>query len=196
MRTHFSKHALIAAAVFTTAITSSCGNLGSNDSLMSPSSVSAAASASTVKLNGSGATFPEPLYAQWADAYKATKGVELNYAAIGSGGGIKQIQSRTVDFGASDDPIKIDDLEKNGLVQLPATVGGVVLAYNLPGRGGEIKLDGATVADIFLGKVTKWTDARIAQINAGTKLPTSRLRRFTAPIARARPIFSPRTCRK
>ena len=116
MRTHFSRHALIAAAVFTIAITSSCGNRGSNASPMSPSSVSAAAAASTVKLNGAGATFPAPLYAQWADAYKAAKGVELNYAAIGSGGGMKQIQARTVDFGASDDPMKSDDLEKNGLV--------------------------------------------------------------------------------
>jgi phosphate transport system substrate-binding protein len=136
-----------------------------------PATKSETSAASGVKLNGAGATFPAPLYAQWADAYKAAKGVELNYAAIGSGGGIKQIISRTVDFGASDDPMKIEDLQKNGLVQFPATMGGVVLAYNLPGLTGEVKLDGPTVADMFQGKVKKWNDPRIAQMNAGVKLP-------------------------
>jgi phosphate transport system substrate-binding protein len=130
-----------------------------------------AARTSAMKLNGAGATFPAPLYAQWADAYKTATGTEINYAAIGSGGGIKQIESRTVDFGASDDPLKIDDLQKNGLIQFPAIIGGVVLAYNLPGFSGELKLDGPTVADIFLGKIKNWDDPRIQQLNSGAQLP-------------------------
>jgi phosphate transport system substrate-binding protein len=97
--------------------------------------------------------------------------VEINYAAIGSGGGINQITARTVDFGGSDDPLKIDDLKKKGLIQFPAIIGGVVVAYNLPGFNGEIKLDGPTVADIFLGKVKSWDDPRIHQLNPGTQLP-------------------------
>ena len=125
----------------------------------------------TSTLNGAGATFPAPLYAQWADAYRSAKGVEINYAAIGSGGGINQIAARTVDFGASDDPLKIDDLRKRGLIQFPAIIGGVVVAYNLPGFSGELKLDGPTVADIFLGKVKSWDDPRVQQLNPGTWLP-------------------------
>jgi len=124
-----------------------------------------------VKLNGAGATFPAPLYSQWSSAYKNASGVEINYAAIGSGGGIKQIEARTVDFGASDDPLKIDELQKKGLFQFPAIIGGVVLAYNLPGFDGEIRLDGPTVADMFLGKVKQWDDPRIHQLNPRTKLP-------------------------
>jgi phosphate transport system substrate-binding protein len=126
---------------------------------------------STLRLNGAGATFPAPLYAQWADAYRNATGVEINYAAIGSGGGINQIAARTVDFGASDDPLKIDDLQKKGLIQFPAIIGGVVVAYNLPGFSGELKLDGPTIADIFLGKIKNWDDPRIHQLNPGTQLP-------------------------
>jgi len=122
-------------------------------------------------LNGAGATFPAPLYSQWADAYRNATSVEINYAAIGSGGGISQIQARTVDFGASDAPLTMDQLQKSGLIQFPAIIGGVVLAYNLPGFNGEVKLDGTTVADIFLGKIKNWDDPRIAQLNPGTKFP-------------------------
>jgi phosphate transport system substrate-binding protein len=130
-----------------------------------------AARTSTLRLNGAGATFPAPLYAQWADAYKNATGVEINYAAIGSGGGINQITAKTVDFGASDDPLKIDDLRGKGLIQFPAIIGGVVVAYNLPGFSGELKLDGPTVADIFLGKVKNWDDPPIRQMNPGSQLP-------------------------
>jgi phosphate transport system substrate-binding protein len=126
---------------------------------------------SGIRLNGAGATFPAPLYSQWADAYRNATGVEINYAAIGSGGGISQIQARTVDFGASDAPLTSDQLEKSGLIQFPAIIGGVVLAYNLPGFNGEVKLDGSTLADIFLGKIKNWDDPRIGQLNPGTKLP-------------------------
>ena len=118
-----------------------------------------------------GATFPAPLYAQWADAYRNSTGVEINYAAIGSGGGISQIEARTVDFGASDAPLTSDQLQKSGLIQFPAIIGGVVLAYNLPGFSGEVKLDGPTVADIFLGKIKTWDDARIRELNPGITLP-------------------------
>jgi phosphate transport system substrate-binding protein len=126
---------------------------------------------SGIRLNGAGATFPAPLYAQWADAYRNATGVEINYAAIGSGGGISQIEARTVDFGASDAPLTSDQLQKAGLIQFPAIIGGVVLAYNLPGFSGEVKLDGPAVADIFLGKVKNWDDARIRQLNPGITLP-------------------------
>src|SRR5215469_6077057 len=130
-----------------------------------------AARSSGIKINGAGATFPAPLYAQWADAYRNATGVEINYAAIGSGGGISQIQARTVDFGASDAPLTMDQLQKSGLIQFPAIIGGVVLAYNLPGFSGEVKLDGPTIADIFLGKIKNWDDPRIAQLNSGIKFP-------------------------
>jgi phosphate transport system substrate-binding protein len=123
-------------------------------------------------ITGAGATFPYPIYAKWAEAYKAKTGVGLNYQSIGSGGGIKQIIAKTVDFGASDAPLTVDDLNKNGLMQFPMVVGGVVPVYNLPGiKAGEIHLTGAVLADIYLGKVTKWNDAEIAALNKNVKLP-------------------------
>jgi len=126
---------------------------------------------SAMKLNGAGATFPAPLYAQWAAAFRKAANMEINYAAIGSGGGINQIVARTVDFGATDDPLTIEELQKNGLVQFPAIIGGVVLAYNLSDFSGELKLDGPAVADIFLGKIKHWDDPRIQQLNPGSHLP-------------------------
>ena len=130
------------------------------------------ASAMAVDIIGAGATFPYPIYAKWADAYKKQTGVSLNYQSIGSGGGIKQIQAKTVDFGASDMPMKPEELEKNGLVQFPAIVGGNVIVYNIKGvESGKMKLSGALVADIFLGKITKWNDAAIAKLNPGLTLP-------------------------
>jgi phosphate transport system substrate-binding protein len=132
----------------------------------------AATPARAVDITGAGATFPYPIYAKWADAYKKQTDVALNYQSIGSGGGIKQIQARTVDFGASDMPMKADELEKNGLVQFPAIVGGNVIVYNLKGiDSGKIKLTGVVIADIFLGKVTRWNDPAIAKLNAGVNLP-------------------------
>src|SRR5258706_15196113 len=107
-------------------------------------------------ITGAGATFPYPIYAKWADAYKKATGVGMNYQPIGSGGGIKQITAKTVDFGASDAPMKPEDLEKNGLIQFPAIMGGVVPVYNLKGVGaGQIRLTGPLVADMYLGKVPK-----------------------------------------
>jgi phosphate transport system substrate-binding protein len=132
-----------------------------------------AGTAQAVDITGAGATFPYPIYAKWADAYKKATGVGMNYQSIGSGGGIKQITAKTVDFGASDAPMKGEDLEKNGLVQFPAIMGGVVPVYNLKGiKTGELKLTGPLLADIYLGKVKAWNDPAIAKLNPGANLPS------------------------
>ena len=123
-------------------------------------------------ISGAGATFPAPLYAKWAEGYKAQAGVDLNYQAIGSGGGIKQIKARTVDFGASDKPLKLDELNRAGLYQFPTVIGGVVPALNVPGlKPGQLHLTGAMLADIYLGKIARWNDAAIAALNPGVSLP-------------------------
>jgi phosphate transport system substrate-binding protein len=128
--------------------------------------------AAAVDITGAGATFPYPIYAKWADAYRKATGIGMNYQSIGSGGGIKQITAKTVDFGASDMPMKPEDLEKNGLLQFPAIMGGVVPVYNIKGMsGGEITLTGPVIADIYLGKIKKWNEAPIASLNKGVKLP-------------------------
>jgi len=130
------------------------------------------ATAFAADITGAGATFPYPIYAKWADAYKKATGTGMNYQSIGSGGGIKQITAKTVNFGASDMPMKVEDLEKNGLMQFPAIMGGVVPVYNLKGiKAGEIKFTGELLANIYLGKVKKWNDAAIAGLNPGVKLP-------------------------
>src|SRR5918911_2453911 len=112
--------------------------------------------AGAADISGAGATFPYPVYAKWAEAYKAKTGTAMNYQSIGSGGGIKQIQAKTVDFGASDMPLKPEDLEKSGLIQFPAIMGGVVPVVNVKGiEAGKLKLDGPTLASIYLGEITK-----------------------------------------
>ena len=133
------------------------------------------AAASAADITGAGATFPYPIYAKWADAYKKTSGNSLNYQSIGSGGGIKQIQAKTVDFGASDMPLKPEELEKDGLMQFPTVMGGDVPVYNLPGTMGEIKFTGEVLADIYLGKIKHWNDPAIAALNKGIKLPNSQI---------------------
>jgi len=131
-----------------------------------------AAAPATAAISGAGATFPAPLYAKWAEAQKADTGLALNYQAIGSGGGIKQIKASTVAFGATDKPLKPEELEEAGLVQFPTVIGGVVPVVNLPGiANGQLKLTAGVLADIFLGKITKWNDPKLAAINAGTALP-------------------------
>jgi len=123
-------------------------------------------------ITGAGATFPYPIYAKWADAYKKQTGVGLNYQSIGSGGGIKQITAKTVAFGASDMPMKAEELDKNGLMQFPAIMGGDVIVYNLKGvRSEEITLTGPVIADIYLGRVKMWNDPAIAKMNPAVKLP-------------------------
>jgi len=131
-----------------------------------------AGSVFAVDITGAGATFPYPIYAKWAEAYKAKSGVAMNYQSIGSGGGIKQIVAKTVDFGASDMPLKPEALEKDGLMQFPAVMGGVVPVINVSGiEAGQLKLDGKVLAEIFLGKISKWNDPAIVALNAGAKLP-------------------------
>jgi len=140
--------------------------------MLGAASLFAVTSVHAVDITGAGATFPFPIYAKWAEAYKAKTGVGMNYQSIGSGGGIKQIQSKTVDFGASDMPLKPEELDKSGLVQFPAIIGGVVPVVNLDGvKPGELKLTGALLADIYLGKLKKWNDKAIADANPGAKLP-------------------------
>ena len=131
-----------------------------------------ATAAMAADVTGAGATFPYPIYSKWAEAYRAKTGVGLNYQSIGSGGGIKQILAKTVDFGASDAPLDPAQLEKHGLVQFPMVMGGVVPVYNLEGiKPGDVRLTGAVLADIYLGKITKWNAPAIAALNKGVKLP-------------------------
>ncbi len=138
--------------------------------------LTSAHAAEVTEINGAGATFPYPIYAKWAAAYQKATGVKLNYQSIGSGGGIKQIKAKTVDFGASDAPMKPEELDKYGMIQWPQIMGGVVPVVNLPGiASGEIRLDGATLADIFLGKIKKWNDKRIAALNPMVKLPHKKI---------------------
>jgi len=128
----------------------------------------------STSLAGAGATFPAPVYAKWADAYKSANNVAINYQAIGSGGGIKQIKAKTVDFGASDKPLKPDELNAAGLYQFPTVIGGVVPVVNLPGiKAGRIKLSGGVLGDIFLGNVKTWNAPQIAQLNPGVSLPAT-----------------------
>jgi phosphate transport system substrate-binding protein len=131
------------------------------------SGVSAAA-----EITGAGASFPNPLYAKWAAAYNKATGNRINYQSIGSSGGIRQIKAKTVDFGASDAPLGKAELDKDGLMQFPTVFGAVVPVVNLPGiKPGELKLTGAVLADIYLGKITKWNDKAVADLNPGLKLP-------------------------
>jgi phosphate transport system substrate-binding protein len=134
--------------------------------------VLAGATAHAADLSGAGATFPAPIYAKWAETYRKDSGVGLNYQPIGSGGGIKQIKAKTVDFGASDKPLKVQELNESGLFQFPTVVGGVVPVVNIPGVApGALKLNGAILADIYLGEIKRWNDPRIAQLNPGLRLP-------------------------
>ncbi|MBV5292740.1 MAG: phosphate ABC transporter substrate-binding protein PstS [Curvibacter lanceolatus] len=123
---------------------------------------------------GAGASFPAPLYSKWAADYNKATGVKINYQSVGSGAGIRQIEAKTVDFGASDAPLTDDDLKAKGLVQFPTVIGGVVPVINVKGlTPGQLKLTGAVLADIYLGKITHWNDAAIKSLNAGLTLPDS-----------------------
>ena len=138
--------------------------------------------ASAADISGAGATFPAPVYAKWAEAYKKETNIGLNYQSIGSGGGIKQIEASTVTFGASDKPLELKELDANGLVQWPMIIGGVVPTVNIEGvKPGELALDGQTIADIFLGTITKWNDARIKALNPSLALPNQAI----APVYRS-----------
>jgi phosphate transport system substrate-binding protein len=141
--------------------------------IVAASLVAASTSAFAADITGAGATFPFPIYSKWADAYKKETGNGLNYQSIGSGAGIKQIQAKTVTFGATDAPLKAEQLEKDGLVQWPMVMGAIVPVVNLEGiKPGELVFDGETLANIYLGKITKWDDPAIAKLNPKLKLPT------------------------
>src|SRR3954464_2719487 len=123
-------------------------------------------------VTGAGATFPAPIYAKWADAYNKATGARINYQSVGSGAGIRQIKAKTVDFGASDMPLKDEELAKDGLVQFPTVIGGVVPVVNIAGvLPGKLRLTGQVLGDIYLGKITKWNDAAVTALNPGVALP-------------------------
>jgi phosphate transport system substrate-binding protein len=142
----------------------------------------AAMAAPGADISGAGATFPYPIYAKWADAYKTATGVAMNYQSIGSGGGIKQIKAKTVTFGASDMPLKPEDLNAAGLLQFPMIIGGVVPVVNIKGiTPGQLQLDGATIAAIYLGDITQWNDPLIKKLNPKLSLPNTAI----APVYRS-----------
>jgi phosphate transport system substrate-binding protein len=131
-----------------------------------------AGSAIAQDVTGAGASFPAPIYAKWADAYNKATGARINYQSVGSGAGIKQIKSKTVDFGATDAPLTDEELAKDGLIQFPTVIGGVVPVVNIKGiTPGQLRLTGAVLGDIYLGKITKWNDPAITALNPGVPLP-------------------------
>lgn len=136
----------------------------------------AVAPAGAQGLTGAGATFPNPIYTKWFDAYNKATGVQINYQSIGSGGGIRQFTEGTVDFGATDGPMSVAQMDavKGNVLHIPTVIGAVVITYNLPALGtAQLQLDGPTIADIYLGRITKWNDQRIAALNPGVKLPNA-----------------------
>lgn len=138
--------------------------------------VGIAGSAQAADITGAGATFPFPIYSKWAEAYKKDTGTGLNYQSIGSGGGIRQIKAKTVAFGATDAPLKGEDLSKDGLIQFPTVMGGVVPAVNIAGvEPGKLKLSGDIIAQIYLGDIEKWNDPKIVALNAGLALPDANI---------------------
>ncbi len=142
--------------------------------VLAAATLTVAGLAQAADITGAGATFPYPIYSKWADAYKKETGTGLNYQSIGSGAGIKQIQAKTVVFGATDAPLKGAQLAKDGLVQWPQVMGAIVPVVNVEGvKPGELVLDGATLADIYLGKVKIWDDAAIRKLNPSVKLPSA-----------------------
>ena len=150
--------------------------------ICSASLVIAAGSALAQDVTGAGATFPAPIYAKWADAYNKATGVRINYQSVGSGAGIRQIKGKTVDFGASDMPLSDADLAKDGMVQFPTVIGGVVPVVNIKGiNPGQLKLTGPVLGDIYLGKITKWNDPALTALNPGLPLPDAAI----APVRRA-----------
>jgi phosphate transport system substrate-binding protein len=166
--------AAAASAAFAALACSSTANKGATDSSKSGAATATASSGSGADLTGAGATFPYPIYGKWISDYAAKTNIKINYQSIGSGGGIKQLSEQTVDFGASDAPMSDTEMAaaKGGPVfHIPTVVGVVTLAYNVPEITAPLKLSGPVLADIYLGKITKWNDTRIAALNAGAKLP-------------------------
>ena len=167
---------LVSTALMATVVLAACGG-GSNNPPPTPAQQSQAASASasdkvSLDITGAGASFPQPIYVQWAQGFQAATGGRVNYQSIGSSGGVKQITAKTVQFGASDSPLSAEELNKQGLIQFPTVIGGVVPVVNVEGiKPGELKLTGEVLADIYLGSISKWNDPKIAALNEGLKLP-------------------------
>jgi phosphate transport system substrate-binding protein len=174
MRTRRIAFALVASTLALALVAAACSKKGGGGGGTTGGAFEGAA------LTGAGATFPDPVYEAWFKEFQQSKesGAKINYQAIGSGGGIEQMQAKTVDFGASDAPLQQEDISKFGsrkILQFPTVLGGVAVAYNLPSVSDAIKLDGPTVADIFLGKVTTWNDKEITDLNPGVQLPSTKI---------------------
>lgn len=174
------RYSLLSIVVASTLALTACGNKQADNQAAGASATSSTSTTGATGSNknavftitGAGASFPQPIYAKWAGEFKNATGGQVNYQSIGSSGGIKQIQANTVDFGASDAPLSKEELDKSGLIQFPTVIGGVVPVVNIDGVApGQLKLDGATLANIYLGKITKWNDPAITALNAGVTLP-------------------------
>lgn len=174
------RYSLLSVVVASTLALTACGNKQADNQAAGASATSSTSTTGATGSNknavftitGAGASFPQPIYAKWAGEFKNATGGQVNYQSIGSSGGIKQIQANTVDFGASDAPLSKEELDKSGLIQFPTVIGGVVPVVNIEGVApGQLKLDGATLANIYLGKITKWNDPAITALNAGVTLP-------------------------
>ena len=169
------RYSLLSVIVASTLALTACGNKQADNQAAGASATSSTAGSdknAVFTITGAGASFPQPIYAKWAGEFKNATGGQVNYQSIGSSGGIKQIQANTVDFGASDAPLSKEELDKSGLIQFPTVIGGVVPVVNIEGVApGQLKLDGATLANIYLGKITKWNDPAITALNAGVTLP-------------------------
>ena len=178
------RHSLIAVAIASTFTLAACNQSTTSNESNEPASTAQATTASSsdsnassaenvsMSITGAGASFPQPIYAKWSDAYNKATGGQVNYQSIGSSGGIKQIVAKTVDFGASDAPMTPDELNEAGLIQFPTVIGGVVPIVNIDGiKPGQLKLDGEMLADIYLGKISNWNDPKIAAMNPDLTLP-------------------------
>ncbi len=169
------RYSLLSIVVASTLALTACGNKQADNQAAGASATSSTAGSNknaVFTITGAGASFPQPIYAKWAGEFKNATGGQVNYQSIGSSGGIKQIQANTVDFGASDAPLSKEELDKSGLIQFPTVIGGVVPVVNIEGvTPGQLKLDGATLANIYLGKITKWNDPAITALNPGVTLP-------------------------
>ena len=178
------RHSLIAIAVASTFTLAACNQSTTSNESNEPAPTAQATTASSsdsnaksaenvsMSITGAGASFPQPIYAKWSDAYNKATGGQVNYQSIGSSGGIKQIVAKTVDFGASDAPMTPDELNEAGLIQFPTVIGGVVPIVNIDGiKPGQLKLDGEMLADIYLGKISNWNDPKIAAMNPDLTLP-------------------------
>ena len=173
------RYSLLSLVVASTLALTACGNKPAENTAAGAASATGSATApaaadknAAFTITGAGASFPQPIYAKWAGDFKSATGGQVNYQSIGSSGGIKQIVAKTVDFGASDAPLNKEELDKDGLIQFPTVIGGVVPVVNIDGiQPGQLKLDGAALANIYLGKITKWNDPALTALNPGVTLP-------------------------